>query len=891
MWWTRRRSKADSVADEHSDEVPAEPVSEHRNAYILMGIAGGVVIAFGLAAIAGIFAPVFFALVLTICVHPLRIALEKRGVPRGIATGSVILAVVVLLLAFGYAVLVAFTQFAELLPQFADQIAAVGQSFAQWLSTIGIDADEIDHLFADFDPGTLIGFLGGLVGGLTGWITLLVIVFTMLLLMAMDAGFVPTLFRQLYPTRPLVVSSLVAYGSNVRRYMVVTTVLGVAQGVINWVALLIIGVPGAFIWGLLAFVCSFIPNVGYFIALIPPIVFGALVGGWPTVIAVIVVYGIINGIIQSVIQPRVVGHAVSLSQTLTFFSVLFWAVVIGPIGAILAIPLSLLVRLILVDSNPRMEWIRPMLGELDETKQIMAQIDAEAKAERKARRAAGSSGSTCPQQAAGDFAFSTGLLPVQTPFLRATNVSGSVQTRDMESPLAQLEAHVADLRETWAGALRAPGRVEGGAQSAVEQMSDDGLVRATESIAQLRRHAEALLARVAAEIEKRSHRGFGVEGLAKARGFHNPARLVAASMGISRGDAAKFIAVGSATSALRSFTDERGPARHSHVASSLDQGRISIDAASAITTMLDRVGPRADPERSDATEAALVQLAESAPLELLIRGVREAEARLDHDAIERREVETWHERSLTLRESRGMVHLHARLDAETAAPIKAAIEALVSDSLRRRRPDGDSPPILDDERSVPQLQADALAAIARHTLGCSSTLAPLAKTTMVVRLDLDTLRDGVGHATIDGIDQPVSASMARRLSADAELIPAVFGGQSLPLDVGRTTRLFSKAQRIALTERDGGCAACGQNIGYVEAHHIRWWERDAGPTDLANGVMLCSFCHHRMHREEWEIRASRDRVWFIPPPGIDPSRTPRLGGRARFALPDQIGAA
>ncbi len=105
-------------------------------------------------------------------------------------------------------------------------------------------------------------------------------------------------------------------------------------------------------------------------------------------IAVIVVYGVINGIIQSVIQPRVVGKAVNLSQTITFFSVLFWAVVIGPIGAILAIPLTLLVRLLLVDTNQAMDWIRPMLGELDDTKKIMAQFDAEAKAARKERKAA-----------------------------------------------------------------------------------------------------------------------------------------------------------------------------------------------------------------------------------------------------------------------------------------------------------------------------------------------------------------------------------------------------------------------------------------------------------------------------------------------------------------------
>jgi predicted PurR-regulated permease PerM len=285
-------------------------------------------------------------------------------------------------------VIVAFGQFTEILSQFSTQIAAAGQDIANWLNSLGITSTEISDAASSFDPGTLIGFVGGIVGGLTGWITIGVIIFTMLLLMAMDAGFVPTLFRQLYPVRPLVVGSLVAYGHNVRRYMVVTTVLGLAQGFVNWIALVILQVPGAFIWGLLAFICSFIPNVGYFLAIIPPIIFGYLVGGWPTVIAVIVVYGVINAVIQSIIQPRVVGRAVSLSQTITFFSVLFWAVVIGPIGAILAIPLTLLVRLLLVDTNPQMSWIRPMIGELDETKAIMAQFDAEAKAARKARRAA-----------------------------------------------------------------------------------------------------------------------------------------------------------------------------------------------------------------------------------------------------------------------------------------------------------------------------------------------------------------------------------------------------------------------------------------------------------------------------------------------------------------------
>ena len=453
-------------------------------------------------------------------------------------------------------------------------------------------------------------------------------------------------------------------------------------------------------------------------------------------------------------------------------------------------------------------------------------------------------------------------------------------------PLAALERDVAALCEVWAGSMPATGAISGGTQVEVEQMSDSGLVRVTDALAMVRREVDVMLARVAAEVTKRSGQEFGDTGLAKAQGFHNPVRLIAASTGASRADAQKLIAVGTATAQRQTFTGERLPARHPHVAAALDAAKIGIEAASTITSMLDRASARAEASSIDLVEAALVDLAATVPLETLVRGVREAEARLDPDGVEPREELLRMERSLTMREDgRGMVNLHARLDPESAAPVKAAIEALVSDVLRRREPgDGEPDPVVDDHRSIPQIQADALAALARHALGCTQTLTPLAKTTVVVRVDLDTLVTGLGHARIDGHDQPISAGTARRMAADAELIPAVLGGESLPLDLGRAARLFTKAQRLALGERDGGCASCGQNIAYVEAHHIYWWLRDAGRTDLSNGVLLCSFCHHMIHRDGWEIRPGPTDVWFIPPPHIDPAQVPRLGGRARFEL-------
>jgi AI-2 transport protein TqsA len=379
----RQKSTSGHADDEGALAAPTP--GTHRNAFILVSLGGAVLVGFGIAGLAGIVAPVFLAVVLTICVHPLRLWLEQHRVPRGIATGSVIIAVILLLVGFGYAMLVAFGQFSQLLPQFADEIKAFGQSVVDWLNSIGISSRELNSAASDFDPSSLVGFLGGLIGDLAGVTTAIVVLLTVALLLGMDAGYFSTILAQVGRTHALMVSSMSRYATNVRRYMVATTLLGVLQGFIDFIALVLLGVPGAFIWAVLAFLCSFIPNIGYFIAIIPPIIFGALVGGWPTAIAVVVVYALINAVVQSVLQPRIIGNAVSLSQTITFFSVLLWAVILGPIGAILAIPLTLLVRLLLVDTNPSVTWVGPMLGELTETKAIMAAEDAQAKAARKSR--------------------------------------------------------------------------------------------------------------------------------------------------------------------------------------------------------------------------------------------------------------------------------------------------------------------------------------------------------------------------------------------------------------------------------------------------------------------------------------------------------------------------
>jgi predicted PurR-regulated permease PerM len=388
------------MGDQHEPAGPREsgdpgPVRLPRGTIVLVALASLTVTSIGISAMRGVLAPVLLTLILTICANPVRNYLQRKGVPQAIATGSVIVVMFALLAGFTLTLLIAVGQFAAMLPQYATEFAAIGATVGSWLSSLGISAAQVNEVVAGIDPGNILSFVTSAVGGVFSITGALVIILTMMILMSADAAFVPTILRQLNARQPHLVAALRSYASNVRHYMVVTTVLGVVQGALNAVALVIMGVPAALLWGILAFLCSFIPNIGYFFALIPPLVFGFLVGGWPTVIAVVIVYGVINAVVQSIIQPRVVGQAVSLSQTVTFFSVLFWAIVIGPIGAILAIPLTLLGKAVLIDANPEALLWRPAFGPTAETRGLKKTQDAEAKQQRKAgpRLSPGSSSS------------------------------------------------------------------------------------------------------------------------------------------------------------------------------------------------------------------------------------------------------------------------------------------------------------------------------------------------------------------------------------------------------------------------------------------------------------------------------------------------------------------
>ncbi|MCR2783181.1 MULTISPECIES: AI-2E family transporter [unclassified Microbacterium] len=330
---------------------------------MLLGLAAGVVVLAGAHAAREIVGPLALAAVIVIICHPARGPLERRGWPRWAATTAVIFVAYAVLSLMALLLYIAGAQFVGLVRDSQDQLVSTAESVTQWLAGLGVQQEASDAAASVLDPTNLTDWAASLGGTTLSILTALFFVFAYVVFMAADAGRYAHAQRELGERIAPTVRRFQQFNSGVRRYYVVNASFGLIVAVIDGLALWALGVPAPLVWAILAFVTNFIPNVGFIIGLVPPALLALVVGGWPLMLVVIAIYCVVNVTLQVMIQPKFVSDAVDLSLTLSFFSVVFWTFVIGPLGAILSIPLTLMVRALLLDGDPHTWWVRWLSGE------------------------------------------------------------------------------------------------------------------------------------------------------------------------------------------------------------------------------------------------------------------------------------------------------------------------------------------------------------------------------------------------------------------------------------------------------------------------------------------------------------------------------------------------
>jgi predicted PurR-regulated permease PerM len=307
----------------------------------LVGFASIFVILFGIRGSASIINPILLAAVITITVLPVPSRLTQRGMPGWLAlVVSILLVVVILGLVIG-TVFFSITKLSTDLPTYlasAEQQATTDLSGTQTSgSTI-----QIEQLTTSISP--VAQNLLASVANLLVQFGLALVIFFFMISAALS---LPTPSRIGLDPNSQVINRISTLTEDVRKYMTVLTGINFLVGLGNTVLLLFLGVDYAVLWGLLAWFMGYIPSIGFIIALIPPVLMAYAQYGLQTALVVLVGYILINGGVQNFIQPKIMGQRLKISPVVVFVGLFVWGYLLGGIGAILAVPMTMLLLIIM----------------------------------------------------------------------------------------------------------------------------------------------------------------------------------------------------------------------------------------------------------------------------------------------------------------------------------------------------------------------------------------------------------------------------------------------------------------------------------------------------------------------------------------------------------------
>ncbi|MDQ6963707.1 MAG: AI-2E family transporter [Mariprofundales bacterium] len=325
----------------------------------LLATASLVVIIAGLKVAAPLLTTFLLALFLTmICLPALR-WLQKRQV--GEISSVALLFLLLLLIGALLALLLgsSVADFTRQIPLYQQRLDGQKAEFLQWLTSYGITLDA-DSIKGAFDPASAMGMAGTMLTSLGRSLANLLLILLTTLFLLFEARALPQKWQQMSGHAPS--SEIITrFLDSANRYLVVKTWISLLTGVLVTILLILVGVDYPLLWGVLSFLFNFVPNIGSIVAAIPAILLTLVqLGGAPALI-VTGGYMTINMVVGNLVEPRFMGREVGLSPLVVFLSLVCWGWILGPVGMLLSVPLTMVVKLAL-ESNPQWQWLATLLG-------------------------------------------------------------------------------------------------------------------------------------------------------------------------------------------------------------------------------------------------------------------------------------------------------------------------------------------------------------------------------------------------------------------------------------------------------------------------------------------------------------------------------------------------
>ena len=333
----------------------------------LLTVASVVVVVAGMKAAASLITPFMLAVFLSVLAIPPARWLQERGLPPWASFVVVFVSIIGGLAGMGYFLGDSVADFTAHREEYADILRTrMGPTF-DWLSSQGIEMPE-EGFKGQLEGDQLMSLLSGAVGALGAVVANSLFVILMVGFMLAEAAGLPSKIRMALGDPGADIGRFSRIMDDVNRYLWVKTLVSLITGLLAWALCAVVQIEYPFLWGLIAFLLNYIPQLGSYVAAVPPILL-ALVQydlTWATVVAV--GYIAINVLMANIIEPQWLGRTLGLSTLVVFMSLLFWGFIFGPIGMFLSVPLTMVVKVSLEHSDD-LQWVAILLGSGKETRE------------------------------------------------------------------------------------------------------------------------------------------------------------------------------------------------------------------------------------------------------------------------------------------------------------------------------------------------------------------------------------------------------------------------------------------------------------------------------------------------------------------------------------------
>ena len=327
----------------------AKPIITLNGLKIVIMLGMLVIILTGIRFAADIIVPFILALFIAVVLSPLVQRMVKLRVPRVLAISLlVIIIVMVMVLLLAY-LGTSLNELARTLPQYRSSLVIPLKNLEPWLVRLGIGVS-VDEMVKYIDPNAAMTLITNLLAQLTNAMSSIFLLLLTVVFMLLEVSQLPTKFQQIM-VRPVEGMAAIQRAiDSVSHYLVLKTAISLVTGLVVWGMLSALDVRFAFIWGLLAFALNYIPNIGSVLAAIPPIIQVLAFGGLYDALVVLAGYLIINLVFGNILEPRIMGRGLGLSTLVVFLSLIFWGWLLGPVGMLLSVPLTIIVKIALEQS-------------------------------------------------------------------------------------------------------------------------------------------------------------------------------------------------------------------------------------------------------------------------------------------------------------------------------------------------------------------------------------------------------------------------------------------------------------------------------------------------------------------------------------------------------------